>query len=103
MKCKDIPDLPILKFLSEWEVEWRSMRSRPVGATHHDITPADRYYIPTVREAMPSGIHGNLVLAKMGMLIRRGLVCGCTCGCRGDFTITEKGERFLSQTAGATS
>jgi hypothetical protein len=42
MQCKDIPKIPILKFL-----------------------------------------------------IKRGLVSGCTCGCRGDFEITQKGLDFL--------
>lgn len=36
------------------------------------------------------------VLGKMRMLIRRGLVDGCPCGCRGDFEITPKGQAWLA-------
>ena len=30
-------------------------------------------------------------------LVRRGLVTGCGCGCRGDFEITAKGIQWLAQ------
>ena len=39
----------------------------------------------------------KLVLAKCRGLIDRGLLNGCTCGCRGDFELTDKGERFLAE------
>lgn len=32
----------------------------------------------------------------MASLIRRGLVDGCGCGCRGDFMITDKGRFTLA-------
>ena len=32
----------------------------------------------------------------MKQLIKRELVDGCDCGCRGDFEITAKGEEWLS-------
>ena len=35
----------------------------------------------------------KLVLAKLRSLIRRGLITGCACGCRGDFEITDKGMK----------
>lgn len=36
------------------------------------------------------------VIAKLASLVRRGLMDGCTCGCRGDFFLTTKGrERLL--------
>ncbi len=38
----------------------------------------------------------KLILAKMSQLIKKGLINGCTCGCRGDFEITPKGEEYLS-------
>lgn len=89
MQCKDIPDKPILKFV---------FRHGGIGCQwfeNGDGTPmGDR----SVLHAMPAGTPQKLALAKMGMLIRRGLVEGCTCGCRGDFEITEKGREFLSNT-----
>jgi hypothetical protein len=45
--------------------------------------------MPTVQDAMPTGTPPKLQLAKMRMLIRRGIVQGCPCGCRGDFYLTE--------------
>ena len=38
----------------------------------------------------------RVLLAKLRRLVRRGLLDGCPCGCRGDFTITEKGRALLS-------
>ena len=80
MQCKDIPDIPILKFLLSKKGQW---------CTRH------RSYERSVCLAMPRNAPDKLVLAKMKMLIRRGLVKGCTCGCRGDFEITEKGESLI--------
>ena len=80
MQCKDIPDIPILKFLLSNKGTWCNWY---------------RGYDHSVCLAMPNDTPCKLVLAKMKTLIRRGLVKGCTCGCRGDFEITEKGESLL--------
>lgn len=82
MQCKDIPDKPILEFLLRFKPHWCNWFGDE--------------YDKSVTQAMPKGINENLILAKMKMLIRRGLVEGCTCGCRGDFVITEKGEKFIN-------
>ena len=34
----------------------------------------------------------KVVVAKCGQLIWRGLMNGCTCGCRGDFRLTHAGR-----------
>jgi hypothetical protein len=86
MQCKDIPDLPILKFLAKLD-RW---------ATHYDSNPERG--MPSVGTVMPAEAPIKLRAAKMAMLIRRGLVEGCTCGCRGDFEITSKGRTILQQT-----
>lgn len=39
---------------------------------------------------MPPGTPEKLQLGKMRMMIRRGVVGGSPCGCRGDFVITKK-------------
>lgn len=83
MQCKNIPDLPILQFLAK-QNRW---------TTHYDSNPERG--MPSVGTAMPPNTPIKLRLAKMGMLIRRGLVSGCTCGCRGDFEITDKGRALL--------
>ena len=92
MQCKDIPDLPILEFL----------RDLP-NHEHPGLEHIKRTGCPwggfdnSVLIAMPQGQNTphKLVLSKMNILIRRGLVDGCACGCRGDFAITEKGLNFI--------
>lgn len=86
MQCKDIPDRPVLKFVREaeqagWLATWFDYEPRPAN---------------TVLHAMPDGVPAKLALAKMRQLIRRRLVYGCGCGCRGDFKITPDGLRFLA-------
>jgi len=88
VQCKDIPTLPILKFVQDrndnardqWDARWCNWAS------------GDEY---DVHKAMPEGLPDNLVLAKMRKLIRAGYLHGCGCGCRGDFTITDKGRTFV--------
>lgn len=84
-QCKDISDRPILEFLLSHKGNWCN------------------WYFGDERDvhlAMPENTPEKLVLAKMRMLIRRGAVTGCPCGCRGDFEITEKGEALLASTSG---
>ena len=85
MQCKDIPDRPILEFIS---VERDDPR----------LPCAFLGFENSVANAMPSGVNEKLVLAKMKGLIKRGLVSGCACGCCGDFEITERGKIFLAET-----
>jgi len=86
-QCKDIPDQPILEFLLAHKGTWCNWFG------------LDAAFDRSVRVAMPIDTPDRLVLAKMRMLMRRGLVQGCDCGCRGDFEITPKGEAFLKQQA----
>lgn len=83
MQCKDIPDAPVLRFLANLP-PWPDGQPRAWGNWYFG-DDAD------VSAAMPAGIPEKLVLAKMRQMIRRRVVDGCTCGCRGDFEITEKG------------
>lgn len=80
-KCKDIPDKPIMDFLLKHKGEWCNW-----------ISENDK----NVKNAMPKNLASEkLVLSKMKQLIKRGLVTGCDCGCRGDFEITSEGEDWL--------
>ena len=81
MQCKDIPDAPILRFLESLNGRWANWFG-------------DQYE-NSVTRAMPPGTPGKLVCAKMKMMIRRGVVDGCPCGCRGDYVITDKGRAAL--------
>lgn len=84
MKCKDIQDRPILELLAKLNGTWATWFGE--GGSMPDVT-----------DVMPEGTPRKLRLAKMKMLIRRGLVDGCDCGCRGDFVITKKGKKLLAE------
>jgi hypothetical protein len=80
MQCKDIPDRPILEMLGRNPAKW------------HNWYFGDEF---DVGRAMPDGTPEKLKLAKMRMMIRRKIVDGCPCGCRGDFVITDSGKALL--------
>ena len=84
MQAKDIPDRPVLEFLAGLNGRWGSMFSPEIAET-------------SVFRAMPEETPFKVARAKMGSLIRRGLVDGCDCGCRGDFEITAKGREHLAK------
>jgi hypothetical protein len=92
-QCKHIDELPILELLNR-------VPRRENGERHWAfLGPRIELDFEAwfVMEAMPEWVNGKLALAKMRSLIDRGLVTGCTCGCRGDFVITRKGERRLRE------
>lgn len=89
MQCKDIPTLPILEFLDKFG---------GIGCNWFEYDEAaEKKYSNwrSVRVVMPAGAPSKLVHAKMLLLIKKGLVEGCDCGCRGDFSLTEKGEMIV--------
>ncbi len=47
-----------------------------------------------VERAMPWCSY-RVVRAKLRGLVKRGLLTGCACGCRGDFEVTAKGKEML--------
>lgn len=78
MQCKDIPDVPVLQFLTKLGDRWANW----FGPEFDN----------SVTHAMPAGTPEKLALGKMRMLMKRGLVDGCGCGCRGDFELTDAGR-----------
>jgi len=85
MQCKDIPDRPILEFLA---------KHGGVGCTWL-VRDGDAAGPRCVLTAMPAATPPKLALAKMRALIRRGIVSGCSCGCRGDFELTYSGHEYV--------
>lgn len=83
-KCSEIDDKAILNFLAEHQGRW---------STHGESW----HIMPSVQDAMPPGTPLKLQLAKMRQLHKRGLVGGCTCGCRGDWEITDKGLALIGK------
>lgn len=80
MQCKDIDEISILMFLHIHEGEWCNW-----------FEDSDK----SVINIMPKNTPPKLALAKMRKMVRKGLVSGCYCGCRGDFEITKKGRDLL--------
>lgn len=78
-QAKDIPVEPVLGLLME------------VRATWFEDAPN------SVLSVMPAGTPPKVALAKMRALHRQGLVDGCPCGCRGDFTLTVAGMAELAR------
>lgn len=54
------------------------------------------FYMPTVQSVFRVGTKEEVQLRFMQGLQRKGLVGGCDCGCRGDYTPTPKGLDFLA-------
>ncbi len=78
-QCKDVPDVDALRAIDKLASEMP-----------HGVAAASLYDLRDELQLPP-----NLVRAKIERLIDRGLVDGCACGCRGDFTVTEKGRALL--------
>ena len=88
MQAKDIPEMPILRLLAGPDVG-------NLGASRFDI-PGELPCLYGLSRALPDATPEKVALAKMRSMIKRGLVQGCCCGCRGDFTITDKGRAILA-------
>lgn len=84
MQCKDIPDVPVIEFV--WDCNNRDVWANWFFGNENDV-----------HAAMPETPNDKLVWAKMNQLIRRGLIEGCTCGCRGDYVVTDKGCEFIGR------
>jgi hypothetical protein len=85
MQAKDIPERPILEFLRDntHEFKWATWFKNTGGG------------MPSVRDVVGPDVPDKVLLAKMAALIKRGLVDGCDCGCRGDYWLTPKGHAAL--------
>lgn len=80
MQCKDIQTEPILRLIGSHNGDWCNW-----------YFGDDR----DVHAAFPPDVPDKLLLAKMASLMRRDLVDGCPCGCRGDYTLTAKGRALI--------
>lgn len=72
--CKDIPDEVFLRAVKDSPGHWRT--AMDVGAE------LDR--------SLGVPVPGNLFWAKAARLIKRGLLHGCPCKCRGDYHLPEE-------------
>lgn len=93
--CKDIPDETFLTALDE------AIRLREIEHGAPWNCGATRWDLAAVLAGHPEDVGGSpvdypdlpmaLVLAKARNLIRRGLLTGCACGCRGDWERASSG------------
>lgn len=88
IQAKHVDKLPILKFLNDLN-RWGCMFDTGAGENR------DELFDNSVWHAIPEEVPYKVGLAAMDNLIKRGLVSGCSCGCRGDFEITDKGRELL--------
>jgi hypothetical protein len=72
----------VLYFLAENEGRW--------------CTWGTSFNCPTVQSCLPIGMNEDEQLKFMQDLQKKGLVSGCDCGCRGDYTVTPEGLDFLA-------
>ena len=86
IQAKHVDKLSILQFLKDLNDQWACI-----------YKPDDECPLveSSVWNVIPMDIPYKVGVAAMANLMKRGLVTGCTCGCRGDFEITEKGIYLL--------
>lgn len=90
MKTYSFKDYPldekiILEYLAQRQGDWTSLWSEGFAKDRN------------VREAMPPNTPELIALTAMRKLYRKGFVGGCTCGCRGDFEITDAGLAYINK------
>lgn len=89
MKASDIPDIDVLERV-------QACQEGRCEAVLHDLFFRAPHWSMTavVQEALPE-FPPKVVAAKLSRLLRRGLLTGCDCGCRGDWELTDKGREVI--------
>jgi hypothetical protein len=93
-QAKDIDDAFFLRCVEHASTD----PNPPVPWASSDRTPYAHFPHWTNRHTMQCLMPifpPEVILAKASALMRRGLLGGCDCGCRGDFELTDKGRAFL--------
>ncbi len=86
IQAKDIPDRDVLEFVAHVNDVLDQWVCRYLG-----ISGPNCFEASSTLRVWPE----KVMLAKCASLIRRGLMDGCACGCRGDFVITPAGRTWL--------
>lgn len=77
-KAADITDAAVLDIVADLSHAIYPPWSKSDASYGH---PVDRWSIEKRLPAYP----GKVVLAKLRSMVKRGVLDGCACGCRGDF------------------
>ncbi len=86
IQAKDIDDRRVLRIISDLRAA--ESRERP---------RADEYLwrmVWDIEKRLPD-VPGKVLAAKLEALVKRKLIDGCTCGCRGDFFLLPAGRAYL--------
>lgn len=87
MKAADISDGVMLRVIASPNASHRAGRLS---------SDAPNWWMRWDLDKQFSAFPSKVVLAKCRQLMKRGLINGCDCGCRGDFEITDKGREYLA-------
>lgn len=87
MQCKDVNELYILAGMVTNQEKWGSLSGGPFPHDHimYSLVPL-----------FPPRCPHKVMVAKLKSLLKRGLIDGCACGCRGDWVITADGIAYLN-------
>lgn len=95
-QAKDIPDADVLAALDpEPNPRWMTHWPRPAGTDPAEAINGRAQPWPwSICTAVPSlaAFPEKVMRSKLASMMRRGLIDGCDCGCRGDWMLTEKGR-----------
>lgn len=99
MKCAEVPVIPVLDFVAKvqrgetfWYPEGEMIKYYGERVPHFSACSFHGFE-NSLSNSVPKGVSA-LGVAKI--LIRDGLLEGCTCGCRGDFVLTDAGKAMLN-------
>lgn len=94
-QAKHLPDLDVLRFIHEQSLTPWPISNAPNDGVRWvlmwDFEHSEKFgFIPE-----------KVLRAKLGALVRKGVLHGCNCGCRGDYYLSEEGARIVSEAIGA--
>jgi hypothetical protein len=99
---RDIPDHPVLQFLEMLDQGMITSvynTGQGIQIQHPKTACAFEGFANSIFNPLPYGgsYPKKLLWTKVKSMVKRGLIDGCTCGCRGDFELTEKGRASLEE------
>lgn len=97
-QAKDIDDRFFLRCIA-----WASYEADPplpwVSGSRVPYTQFPHWVHTWNLQALMPAFPPEVILAKARALLRRGLITGCGCGCRGDFELTAEGGALADRDA----
>jgi hypothetical protein len=88
IQAKHIPDAVMLSIIKQME-GMHTMIAYPDNIKIFEPEPYTTVYLRDICNFYPS-IPPKVIQAKLRGMVKRGLIDGCACGCRGDFKVIVK-------------